>query len=70
MTAGHIRGVEVQLPSFILDESERSVACLSPLIQCKVPPVPIDYVAGWKLRVILDVMEEMENLSLAPASAP
>jgi hypothetical protein len=48
MTAGLYREVEEQLHSFILDESERSISCLSPLIQGKEPPVPIDYGTGWK----------------------
>jgi hypothetical protein len=66
MTVGLCRVVEEQLHSFVLDESERSVSCPSPLIQGKDPPVTIVYEAGLELRDILDVMVEMENQSLAP----
>jgi hypothetical protein len=37
MPPGHIRGVEVQLHSYILDESEGSGSCLNHLTQGKEP---------------------------------
>jgi len=66
MPEGYIMGVEVWLHSLILDGSESSGSCLSPLIQEREPTVPIDYEAGWDPRDVLDVMEKRENQYLAP----
>ena len=46
MPEWHIVVVEVQLYSFLLDESERSGSYLSHLTQWKEPAVPMDYESG------------------------
>jgi hypothetical protein len=67
MPEAYIMGAEVELYSFILNESERSGSYVSPLIQGKELAVPIVYDAGLDPVDVPDVMEERENQYLAPA---